>query len=111
LHALSGNVVRDSGGRGIRLNQVSGSRLSGNPVTGSTDTGIEIGGDANHIEDNLLWFNGDFGLVINGVDNVYRGNTARQNTPGTCSGSGTTDFCDNGTNNSSPGDNFLPGLM
>jgi hypothetical protein len=43
---------------------------------------------------------------------VYRGNTVRANGGAGCSGTASGgDFCDEGTNNTSHGDNYMPGQM
>ena len=55
-----------------------------------------------HIEANVLTENG-WGLHLSGTNNVYRGNTARGNT--------TADFVDAGVDNTSHGDNYMPGQM
>jgi hypothetical protein len=89
----------------------TGNTLASNRFVG---TGVVIYGDGNVIENNF--FSGYpyyFGLTLFGSDNVYRGNIARGNNgePGECSNpSATTDFCDEGTNNTSHGDNYLPDL-
>jgi hypothetical protein len=52
-----------------------------------------------------------FGLHLTGDDNVYRGNMARGNGTGQAScpnPDGGADFCDEGTNNTSHGDNYMP---
>jgi hypothetical protein len=90
----------------------TGNSLASNQIVGTT---VIIYGDRNVIENNL--FSGYpyyFGLTLFGSDNVYRGNIARGNNgePGDCSNpSATTDFCDEGANNTSHGDNYMPGQM
>jgi hypothetical protein len=130
---IENNVIEcPGGGVGIDLHTGLGkTRVSGNTISNcsngiepSTDGnylldnvvsecnhGILGGGDYNHIEGNVLTGNAGRGLFFNASSNgnVYRRNSARGNTGGgSCSGVSTTDFCDEGTGNTSHGDNYLP---
>jgi hypothetical protein len=88
----------------------SGVRVAQNVVRGAAIDGVVVYGARNHIEGNLATANGGCGLhFANGSSsNVYRSNTARGNAAAPCCLGGTTDFCDQGTGNSSNGDNFMP---
>ena len=78
----------------------------------SHGTGVAISGDRNHIEGNLFTANSSFGLKITGSDSVFRRNTVRGNSGTGCTGTASGgDFCDEGTNNTSHGDNYMPGQM
>ena len=121
---------RISGGiMGIELNG------SHNKVIGNiSDTGINVGGSSNLILDNrvgMMLIGGSenhiernhcqgsvfiygYGLHFQASsnDNVYRGNTARGNNGTGCTGTASGgDFCDEGTNNTSGGGNFMPDEM
>ena len=103
-----------------RLAQPGNKRLLDNVVSQSTLDGVVIGGERNHIERNVMNFNGgggggaDWGLLIFDPANVYRGNTARGNggNPAACPGApATTDVCDSSGAGASLGDNFMPFLL
>lgn len=108
------NVVRNSGTDGIVIDAGStDNTASRNQITNATGNGLQVGGDRNVIENNLL--NGNTGgwgffLNANSADNVFRGNMVRGNGGGACAG-GSADFCDSGANNTSAGDNFAPALL
>ena len=78
----------------------SGTRIVQNVIRGAAIDGIVVYGARNHIEGNLATANGGgVHFAVGSSANVYRANTARGNT---------TDFSDQGTGNSSNGDNFMP---
>jgi len=82
-------------------------------TVGGTSNGIVVNTDGHIIEDNHLHGRGTgCGLRIGATTGViYRANVARGYACA-CSGSGTTDFCDEfGAGNLSGGDNFMPGRM
>jgi hypothetical protein len=108
-----GNVIS---GAGLRVSG-SGNVIADNVVTGSTEgalsdsDGILVHGHANHLESNVLTGRPRYGLRFSptSTDNVYRGNTARENHGTDCSVPAVGgDFCDEGVGNTSAGDNFLP---
>jgi len=115
LNACSGsriadNVVFSCGDHGIRLDSNSHDNLVlRNTVRSVVGVGLLVEGSRNQIEGNVLNSNGQRGLVLNGNNNVYRGNTARGNTgAGACGGACSADFCNGGGGNTSQNDNFLP---
>jgi hypothetical protein len=76
--------------------------------------GVRVDGDRNLIEENVLNDKPGYGLFFSASaeQNVFRANVARGcSGSGGCSGTGTTDFCDEGTGNTSGGDNFMPARM
>ena len=75
--------------------------------------GVYVEGDRNRIEANVLNDTGGFGLYFTSTaeNNVYAGNVARGGSGSGCTGTGTSDFCDEGTGNTSNGDNYMPGKM
>ena len=99
------NVIAATEGTNVGF----GLRVSGNGntvrnnVVRDLDSGIEICGDFNVVERNLIT-GALLGLSFSGLSegNVYRGNTSRGNS---------TNFLDEGTNNTSHGDNYMPGRM
>jgi len=99
--------------RGIEV-WSSGVVIKNNHVS-SCGNGIRVGGNKCTIQGNTLIGNSGFGLKILGDGNVYRGNMARGNNGGAgdpCDGTASGgDFCDEGTNNTSHGDNYMPGQM
>ena len=75
---------------------------------------LEVHGDGHRIEDNLIGTALNYGLHFkaSSSDNVYRGNIARGNSGTGCTGTASgDDFCDEGTNNTSGGGNFMPDEM
>jgi hypothetical protein len=85
-------------------------RVLDNVVT--SGSGTEISGDRNQIEGNLFNANSGYGLKITGKDCVFRSNTARSNGGTGCTGTASgNDYCDEGINNTSHGDNYMPNLM
>lgn len=92
----SGNIVRD------------------NVVRGALSHGIEVSGNNSLLDGNVVTSCAGFGLhfLPSAGGGVYRGNTARANN-GSAAGCSTAnkDFCDEGTGNTSNGDNFIPGKM
>jgi len=109
LQSCIGCEVSENRAAGIEVDPgSSGTLLLNNTVNG----GIVVSGDRNHIEGNLTTGNSSFGLLLEGDDNVYRRNTSRGNSGAGCtSPPGNVDFCDNGTGNSSHGDNYIPGKL
>jgi hypothetical protein len=105
------NLVADNIVNGLSLGEGTGNHLLRNISTYAT--GIVIVSDYNYIEGNVIEGNGGGGLWISGNHNVYRGNVSRNNTsPTPCpTGGGSADFCDEGTGNTSHGDNYMPGAM
>jgi parallel beta-helix repeat protein len=88
--------------------------LRNNTMTSASQNGISVFGSRNHLADNVVTSSAGFGLDFSALssDNVYRGNTARGNGGTGCSGTSSGgDFCDEGTNNTSHGDNYMPGQM
>ena len=111
---ISGNTVSKSGTLSVEFDfgfSVYGDDnvISDNVIKGC-GTGIFVGGVRNVIGHNLLNNNLGFGLRLfsSATDNVYHGIVARGNGGGTCSGPGATGFCDEGTGNTSAGDNYMP---
>ena len=97
---------------GIFAQVCEGCRIVGNIVTSCGGYGLDVPFRTNHIEGNVFTGNSDYGLRLSGNDNVYRGNTARGNGGTVCTGTVSGgDFCDEGTNNTSHGDNYLPDQM
>lgn len=74
---------------------------------------LYVEGDRNLVEANVLNDSWGYGLHFTSAaeNNVYGGNVARGGAGSGCTGTGTTDFCDEGTGNTSNGDNHMPGLM
>jgi hypothetical protein len=114
---VSGNVVASTMGsvHGVDIDGDDNYVLD-NLVTGAADLGVMISGSRNHLEGNVANLNGSFGFVIDGNLNVYRRNTARGNggvdgVPFDCSTACSPDLCivDGSTDNTSLGDNQLPG--
>ena len=112
LQGCSGCTVAENtlaNGSGILVDLTS----SGNLIAGNvlSSAAITVDGPRNQIAENLISGYSGFGLSFSGSssDNVYRSNTARGN-----GGTGCTsppDFCDQGTSNTTHGDNYLPGLQ
>jgi len=75
--------------------------------------GTFVNGLRNQVDRNVAGSNFQFGLHFGNAaaDCTYGRNTARGNVGGPCPTGGTTDFCDEGANDSSFGDNFMPTLM
>lgn len=123
---LYNNLVREAGTDdatgpvGIWLQGFSDDNLLlHNVVTQSFTDGVFVEGFRNHIEKNVMNRNGVGGSghglhlssAIGGDDNTYGRNTARGNPGGPCGGPATPDFCDEGVNNGSFNDNYMPGWM
>ena len=140
---VSENVVHASGqdtseqkGWGIQLSSEAASCLvQDNTSSGNTRSGLRIIGNYNHIVNNVLNQNGEFGLFFDFADpteedpsptrpmqNTFGGNTARgngtinpgatcdQQTPkGPCTGLCLPDYCDEGVGTTSFGTNLAPG--
>jgi len=112
---LFDNVVNRCSGSGILVDPGSSDNLIWKNVVTQTSAaaGLNIFGDRNSVEGNLLNLSTGRGLIFQpGADNnTYRQNTARGNTgAGACAGpcGPGTDFCNGGVGNSSNGDNWLP---
>jgi parallel beta-helix repeat protein len=110
---ISENTVRDALDAGVLVESSNGALLMENTVAGAGD-GIRItSGGSHHVEGNVLTGNNSYGLYLTGTasDCVYRRNTARNNAGSGCAGTGNADYCDNGTANTSHGDNYMPSLL
>ena len=98
----------------MRISASSG-RIQNNAVSESGEHGMVLGpASANFIQGNVLSSNAGFGLRIeaNSDANDYSGNTANGNAGTDCTGTASGgDFCDEGTSNTSHGDNYMPGKM
>jgi len=107
----SGNTVVNNvfaNGSGVGVND------DGNMILQNTfkNSALDIVGDRNLIDSNLISEAGDYGLSFQGNYNVYRRNISRGNAGTGCTGLGSgADFCDEGTNNTSGGGNFMPDEM
>ena len=112
---LLDNVIHRTNNNGIYLSPSAWlSLLLNNVVTLCSANGIFIDGAANNLEGNTLGGNTIFGLYFSpgSFDNVYRRNMARTDGGGFCAGfPATSDICDEGSGNSSPGDNLVPFLL
>ena len=109
----TGNLVRDSTTGRIDL-YGSDNLVKDNVVTSSSLHGLVVTGSRNQVEGNLLMSHDRYGLRFEpaSTDNVYRGNTVRGNAGTDCTGTTSGgDFCDEGTNNTSHGDNYMPDKM
>jgi len=108
---ISGNLLRGCN-QGLVLNG-TGNRVVDNVISAITN-GILVNSTQHIIEGNLFHGSGapscglKFNLGSNG--SVYRANVARGHSC-SCGGTGTTDFCDEGTGNTSHGDNYMPDKM
>ncbi len=107
-NAPPGNIGIDIGG--------DDNFIVGNLVTQGQSIGVVVGGDRNHLESNVVNSNSSWGIAFIGDETTYRGNTARNNggvagSPPACVAPCSPDFCiyTTSTNNSSLGDNRLPG--
>jgi parallel beta-helix repeat protein len=106
------NTVQDASDAGITLEGSNGVLIRDNTVSGG-DVGIRVGqGGYHHVEGNVCTGNASFGLYFKSTSFscVYRRNTARNNAGSGCAGPTTADFCDEGSGNTSHGDNYLPDL-
>jgi len=109
---LVGNVVRTADARGIYLDDGADDNfVLNNIVTNSSQAGLYVLGARNHLDRNVLNLNGAYGMHLVGRDNVFGRNSARGNTPATCSGPSTTDWCDETGSSPSFGDNYMPTLF
>ncbi len=107
---VSENTIRDASDVAISVVLGGGNLILNNTASGS-GTGIRVGqGGYHHLEGNVMSGNTAYGVHLRDTsfDNVYRRNTARNNGGSGCTGVSTTDFCDEGTGNTSQGDNYLP---
>jgi hypothetical protein len=103
---ISDNLMGD--GITVYGDTSTGNLVLNNVVSGS---GVRIDGRRNHIEGNTITDSVVFGLHFTdlSLDNVYRGNTARGNNGTGCTGTSSGgDLCDEGTGNTSHGDNYMP---
>jgi hypothetical protein len=101
---LLDNIVRQSGWAGAPGPGFGGGH------------GILVDGFRNHLEKNTVNESDACGIIFNGPDNTYGRNMARANDPtgsfcnaASCMGLFPPDSCDNGPNNTSYGDNLIPG--
>jgi len=79
----------------------SGVRVAHNVIRGAGIDAIVVYGDRNYLDGNLLTANGvGLHFATGSWQNAYRANMAR--------GNASADFWDQGTGNSSNGDNFMP---
>jgi hypothetical protein len=110
----------NQGGEGLWLDMGSDDNLVlDNVISECGRNGVLVFSNGNHVERNVMNRNGvtfppAFGLFLQGFANTYRGNTAQMNTgvPPACPGfPATTDFCNAGAGNNSPGDNFMPNAL
>jgi parallel beta-helix repeat protein len=111
------NMVSNNAGHGLAIGDSTKIKVQGNVVSGNGAHGVALF-DADHCEirDNTLSGNTGFGLIFDSTSdgNTYGDNTIRDNAgsgcanpgPATCGGS---DLCDDGTGNTSFGDNLAPG--
>lgn len=82
---------------------------SGNLIARNNLRATTVGGARNRIEHNTFVNSQGYGLRITGSENFYADNFARGNLGNNCSSaSASTDFCDEGINNTSAGNNFMP---
>jgi parallel beta-helix repeat protein len=118
VEGTSGDEIQLQGSTSCTVanNRVSVIRLDAdshaNTVRRNT-AGIQVEGDRNLIENNTMSGNPGYGLWFSSSaeDNLYRGNVAMGNFGTGCTGTGTADFCDEGTGNTSNGDNYMPTKM
>ncbi len=123
------NSVVSSGGNGMTLIALGGFLILDNNISFNARNGIFIDGFINHVDRNVINFNGGCGLKFGpgGSDNTYGRNTARLNdTAGACTcgpiipgieicpapyggGAFPPDFCSEGPGNTSFCDNLIPG--
>jgi parallel beta-helix repeat protein len=111
------NMISSNAGHGLAIDDSTKIKVQGNVVSENGAYGIGLF-DADHCEvrDNTLSGNAFFGLNFDSTSdgNTYGDNTIRDNAgsgcgnpgPATCGGS---DLCDDGTGNTSFGDNLAPG--
>lgn len=109
------NIVRGSGSDGLRIG-ASDVTILRNLSTANTSDGLLASGDQLLIAGNQSAANSKKGLHFDASADrcVYRANFARGNLgggPGCGAAGGTNDFCNEGTVNSSPNDNFMPSRM
>ena len=108
---IADNTVQSATSAGILIDLGAGNQVLRNTVS-NCGVGIRVSqGGYHQIEGNVTTKNTSYGLFFRNTsfDNVYRGNTARNNAGSGCTGgSPTASFCNEGTGNSSQGDNFLP---
>lgn len=108
------NVIKlESSGDGIVIGGSYGA-VRNNAVY-AAGNGLRVDGHSNQIEHNVFSYNSKAGIWLRGSNNTYGRNTLRSNLsyPGPCSSTppacGPPDVCDDGTNNTSFGDNMGPG--
>jgi parallel beta-helix repeat protein len=109
---IVGNTVQNTAISAISVNQGAGNLILRNSVSNAA-AGIRISQGGYHtVDSNLLSGNGGFGIHLRDTsfENVYRANVSRNNGGVGCTGVGNADFCDDGANNTSSGDNFMPDL-
>lgn len=118
-----GSEVENLGGDGIFINDTASNCLLLNNVsTNNYMSGLRVEGDRCHIDGNVLNDNRLAGLFFEpeADQNTFGRNTARNNGAGagppdgscavqTCTGLTEPDFCDEGVDNTSFGDNLAPG--
>jgi len=112
---VGGNlVVAPEGLDGIVIDDCSGILIESNTVANCRNGLKAAGTRLSHIERNVLTRNREIGLWLDGNarDNTYGRNTARGNAGTACTAPpgprNGPDFCDEGSGNSSFGDNLMP---
>ncbi len=115
---IANNVASMNGDDGFELNGISNCQVLENVASNNARNGIAvIESDQLSIDRNVLNDNGFAGLAFDAAssDSIYRVNMGRGNSfaPGPCAsnpaGCAAPQVCDDGTGNTSAGDNFLPG--
>lgn len=109
------NIVRGSGSDGLRIG-ASDVTILRNVSTANTNDGLLASGDQLLIAGNQSAANSRKGVHFDASADrcVYRANFARGDLgggPACAAAGGTNDFCNEGTVNSSPNDNFMPSRM
>jgi hypothetical protein len=95
----------------IDLNSHANMILRNTTMGGGGYPGVEVDGDRNWIEANVHDYGYGIWFTSTSDGNVYAGNVARGGTASGCTGTATTNFCDEGTGNTSNGDNYMPAKM
>ncbi len=114
---LRGNLVRLAGRNGIQLDEASdGILVLENTVSGSAEDGIHVQGRRCQIEGNHISTSTFRALHLTASSDrcVYRTNAGRGGggLGAACAAAGSTnDFCNEGTQNSSEGENYLPSRL
>jgi len=113
-------VLEGSGYAIVSNNQVAAVKIDPNSHSNTIlrntvlgGEGVHVEGDRNRVEANVLNDTWGYGLYFASTaeNNLYAGNVARGNSGSGCSGAGTSGFCDEGSGNTSHGDNYMPNQM